>query len=52
MTSVAKKTATISVRLLPVERQHLVALATDDDRTLSQTVRRLLRQAISTLSRH
>ena len=45
----AKKTA-ISVRLMPVERQQLVALATDEERTLSQTVRRLLRRAVGAVA--
>jgi hypothetical protein len=43
--SETKKTATISVRLLPSERTQLIEMAKAEDRTLSQTIRRLLRLA-------
>ena len=39
-----KMTATISLRLLPSERVRLKELARTEDRTLSHTIRRLLRQ--------
>lgn len=44
-TNDTKKKATISVRLLPSERTQLVEMAHAEDRTLSQTIRRLLRLA-------
>lgn len=41
----ATKTETISLRLLPSERDKLTRIATAEDRTLSQVLRRLLRLA-------
>lgn len=41
--SKTKKTEAISVRLLPSERAKLTEIATAEDRTLSQVLRRLLR---------
>jgi hypothetical protein len=50
MNTTTKKSATISVRLSPNERTDLIELARTEDRTLSQTIRRLLRNAFTTES--
>jgi len=42
----SKRTERLEIRLTPLERQWLEALARADDRSLSSTMRELLRHAI------